>query len=173
MQDNRLMKSLSSALILSLTFAGFFPVVAEGEFEKVNRTESISQGEIYMNQAKEYFADGLYGACIEKVKDFQLLFRDHPSMLKSYKLLSDAYRKIDRIDRAIDAEMRLYKSSPITEEGLSGYLSAARYMARTGKIKDARKVFEDIKAQVYSVKLAQEADLELRLIQITEEESGQ
>ncbi|MBE7412928.1 MAG: hypothetical protein L6Q54_07265 [Leptospiraceae bacterium] len=147
--------------LLILTFS----IYSEEEgFIPVNIKEKIFQGEISLKQANEFLGDRKYFSCIEKIKEFQILYHDHPSFLKSYKILSLAYKKIQKWDLVAETEMNLFNESPETEEGMNAYLNVAKAFVRIGKIEEAKKIFEEIISKENTSKLKKEAELELNLL---------
>ncbi|MCB1179574.1 MAG: hypothetical protein KDK36_18490 [Leptospiraceae bacterium] len=133
---------------------------------EVFKDQRISQGEIVYSQAVDYFKERMYKSCIEKSLDFLVLYPKHNLQLPVLKLLSEAYYKDEQLDRSIRTDIKIYKEYPTTEDGLESYLEAARKLLKTGRRKDAKSVLEEIKGQMYSYKVAKEAEIELNQLKI-------
>ncbi|MCC6275069.1 MAG: hypothetical protein IT569_04370 [Leptospiraceae bacterium] len=149
-------------LCLFILSTGIFP--GEEGFIPVSKKEKITQGEIALKTASEYLGDRKYLSCIEKIKEFQILFHDHPSFSKSHRLLSNAYEKAQKWDKVAETEMNLYRENPETEEGLAAYLNAGKAYVRIGKSGEAKKIFESLMIKENTSKLAKEAELELKMM---------
>ncbi|MCB1158648.1 MAG: hypothetical protein H7A25_06775 [Leptospiraceae bacterium] len=126
------------------------------------------QGVYSFNKANEYYKDGLFDACIEELKVYSQLYPKHPSQLEALQLLSQAYVKNDDLQKAIEVDLKIFKDNSTTESGLSAYLEAARKSITIGNTKKGREILEYVKNQMFSSKLAKDADIELRQLDILE-----
>ena len=133
-------------------------------FIPVNKKEKIQQGEISLKTASEYLEDRKYYLCIDKIKEFQILFHDHPSYSKSHRILSSAFEKISRWDKVAQTELNLYKEKPETEEGLTAFLNAGKAYIRIGKTNEAKRIFEFLISRENTLKITKDAELELKLL---------
>ncbi len=118
--------------------------------------------------AEEYFNNGFYSASIKKITELLYLFPKHPLELKSLQLLSQAFKKNDQLAESIDVDLEIYRKYSTTEDGLIAYLDAGKKIAKVGDIEKAKKILEEIKLQVYSSKLAKDAEIELEQLEILE-----
>ncbi|HNI25779.1 MAG TPA: hypothetical protein PLJ29_05430, partial [Leptospiraceae bacterium] len=96
----------------------------------------------------------------------QILFPGHPWTVKAQKLLSQAYEKNEQWDKSVQVDLKIHKENSSLEEGLSSYLDAAKKMAKMGKTAKAVEILEYLKAQMYSNKLAKDAEIELDQMRI-------
>lgn len=155
--------------ILLILLMSFSLNVAAAEKEsptEVFKAQRISQGEIFFDQATQYYQDKMYETCIEKLLDFQILFPGHPWTVKAQKLLSQAYEKNEQWDKSVQVDLKIHKENSSLEEGLSSYLDAAKKMAKMGKTARAAEILEYLKTQMYSNKLAKDAEIELDQMRI-------
>lgn len=137
------------------------------------RQQRQSQGEMHFSKASELFKDGNYKACIDKINEFLFLFPGHPATLKSLKLLSISYKKKDMLDDSIRTDLLIYRENPTTEDGLTSYLDAGKKMLMAGRLKEGKKILENVKNQLYSSKIAKDAEIELMQNLILEEDGFQ
>ncbi|HRG45533.1 MAG: hypothetical protein KBF99_09315 [Leptospiraceae bacterium] len=128
---------------------------------------------MYFLKASEQFKDGNYKSCIDKINEFLFLFPGHSATLKSLKLLSIAYKKKDMLDDSIKVDLLIYRENPTTEDGLTSYLDAGKKMLMVGRSKDGKKILENVRNQLYSSKIAKDAEIELKQNQILEEDGFQ
>lgn len=165
------MKFYKFIIIICLFFA-YSIISQEKEPESIPEIHSIErnkQGEVYLSKAFEYYKDGNYKACIERILEFNYLFLKHSSYLKSMQLLSRAYKKDDQIMKSIQTDIQIYRDFPVTEDGLNSYLNAGRKLVLTGQREEAKKVFEELKKQLFSYKISKEAEIELNQLELTNE----
>lgn len=148
----------------------FGQAVTENETFKKQRQV---QGDLYISKSSEFYKDGQYKACIEKLNEFLFLFPGHPSILKALKLLSASYKKNDQLEESIQTDLLIYRENPTTEDGLVSYLEAGKKMLLVGKTKDGKKILEHVKNQLYSSKIAKDAEIELKQNSILEEDGFQ
>jgi tetratricopeptide (TPR) repeat protein len=132
----------------------------------VYKEQRILQGELYISSAEEYYTDRLYPACIEKLSEFLFLYPNHPNQYKGLKLLSQAYLKNDQIEKSIEIDLKIYREFPTSETGLISYLDAGKKLILTGRIEEGKKILEEIKTQLYSYKIAKDAEIELRQMEV-------
>lgn len=134
----------------------------------VLKEQNLRQGRIRYKVAEEYFNDGFYSASIKKITELLYLFPKHPMELKSLQLLSKAFKKNDQLVESIHVDMEIYRKYSTTEDGLNAYLDAGRKTVKIGDIEKAKKILNEIKHQVYSSKLAKDAEIELEQLEILE-----
>ena len=159
--------------MLLLTSQFVIAQTSSDNYTETFRLQRQNQGEMYFTKANELFKDGNYKACIDKINDFLFLFPGHPATLKSLKLLSNSYKKRDQLDESIKTDLLIYREYPTTEDGLTSYLEAGKKMLMVGRLKDGKKILENVKNQLYSSKIAKDAEIELRQNLILEEEGFQ
>ncbi len=166
---------LNQFVFLFLLIAAQFIFAQNGSdnYTETFRLQRQNQGEMYFSKASEFFKDGNFKACIDKINEFLFLFPGHPATLKSLKLLSNAYKKKDLLDDSIRTDLLIYREYPTTEDGLTSYLEAGKKMLMAGRVKDGKKILENVKNQLYSSKIAKDAEIELRQNMILEEEGFQ
>jgi TolA-binding protein len=140
---------------------------AEG-YVKVFGKQRYIQGLFSYQRSLTYFKDGLYEPCVEELKIFTQLYPDHPETINALKLLSHTYIKMDDLEKSIQVDYRIYKENPTTEAGLSSYLEAAKKHISIGNPAEGKVILEKVKGQMFSSKLAKDADIELRQLQILE-----
>ncbi len=133
---------------------------------EVFKEQRASQGEIIFAQAQDYFKQKLYKSCIEKTQDFLILYPKHTSRLAVLKLLSEAYYKDEQLEKSIQTDYKIYKDYPTVEEGLISYFEAARKLLKTGRKEEAVDILEKLRTQMYSYKLAKDAEIELNQLKI-------
>ncbi len=131
------------------------------------------QGNLFLSKSTEFYRDGNYKACIEKLNEFLFLFPGHPATLKALKLLSASLKKNDQIEESIKTDLLVYRENPTTEDGLISYLEAGKKMLIVGKTKEGKKILEHVKNQLYSSKIAKDAEIELKQNSILEEDGFQ
>ena len=161
-KDNTIMRKL----ILCLLFLSTEYYAMDEGYLSTNVNEKNNHGEMNLKQAMEYLEDRKYFSCIEKLNEFQILYPNHPSMMKSLQILSTAYKKLQKWDKVVEIELKLYKDYPETEEGLIAYLNAGKAYIRIGKEIQAKKIFEYIISKENTSKISKEAELELQLINL-------
>jgi hypothetical protein len=137
------------------------------------KQQRLSQGELHLSKAAEFYKDGQFKNCIDKINDFLFLFPGHPSTLRALKLLSLAYKKNDQIEESIRTDILIYRENPTTEDGLVSYLDAGKKLLIVGKLKEGKKILEIVKNQLYSSKIAKDAEIELKQNAILEEDGFQ
>lgn len=142
----------------------------ESDFVPVFKEQRISQGEKHFEIAMDLFKDKKYKESIVRLNDFLFLFPGHPSTLKSLKLLSLSQKKSNQYYDSIKTDILTYKEFPTTEDGISSYLDAGKKLFYIGRNKEAKDILEIVKNQMYSSKIAKEAEIELKQHQILEEE---
>jgi hypothetical protein len=150
-----------------------FAQLNSDNYTEIFKTQRQSQGEMYFLKASEQFKDGNYKSCIDKINEFLFLFPGHSATLKSLKLLSIAYKKKDMLDDSIKVDLLIYRENPTTEDGLTSYLDAGKKMLMVGRSKDGKKILENVRNQLYSSKIAKDAEIELKQNQILEEDGFQ
>jgi TolA-binding protein len=132
-----------------------------------------NQGEIHFSKAYDFFKGGQYKACIDKINEFLFLFPGHPATLRSLKLLSLSFKKNDQLEDSIETDLIIYRENPTTEEGLISYLEAGKKLLVVGKLEEGKKILENVKNQLYSSKVAKDAEIELKQNTILEENGFQ
>ncbi len=135
------------------------------------KEQRLAQGEKHYEIAVELIKDKKYKECIDRLNDFLFMFPGHPSTLKSLKLLSLAQKKSLSFRDSVQTDYLIYRENPTTEDGISSYLDAGKKLFFIGKIREGKSVLETVKNQMYSSKLAKEAEIELKQNQILEEDS--
>ncbi len=140
---------------------------AEG-YIKVFGKQRYIQGLFSYQRSLTYFKDGLYEACVEELKIYTQLYPEHPETINALKLLSNTYIKMDDLEKSIQVDYRIYKENPTTEAGLSSYLEAGKKNISIGNSSEGKVILEKVKGQMFSSKLAKDADIELRQLQILE-----
>jgi hypothetical protein len=138
---------------------------------EVFKSQRMQQGEIFFEQSQKYFDEKMYKSCIEKSLDFLILFPKHPLKLANLKLLSEAYLMNDQWEKSIQVDLKIHREFPTIEDGISSYLQAARKMIRIGRRAEATRILERIKSEMFSYKLAKEAEIELNQLKILYETS--
>ncbi|MCX7998399.1 MAG: hypothetical protein N3A69_05530 [Leptospiraceae bacterium] len=136
--------------------------------KEVFKSQRIEQGNLVFEQAKKYFDEKLFKSCIEKALDFQILFPKHPLKLQNLKLLSQAYLMDEQWEKSIQTDLKIYQEFPTIEEGILSYMEAARKLIRLGKIEEGKQILEKIRIQMYSQKVAKDAEIELNQLKILE-----
>ncbi len=136
--------------------------------KEVFKSQRIEQGNLFYEQAKKYFDEKMYKSCIEKALDFQILFPKHPFKLQNLKLLSQAYLMDEQWEKSIQTDFKIYKEFPTIEDGIVSYFEAAKKLIKLGKIKEGKHILEKIKSEMYSYKVAKDAEIELNQLQILE-----
>ncbi|MDX1959454.1 MAG: hypothetical protein SFU98_12825 [Leptospiraceae bacterium] len=155
-------------LILILMNIGLFAETDSKSPIEVFKAERIPQGDIFLSQAKNYYADKEYHQAIEKLIDFIILYPNHPEKLKAQKLLSLAYQFNDEWEKSVEVDMKIFRENPTVENGLSSYLDAARKLVKMGRETKAKSILESLTKQMYSNKIAKEAEIELVQMKILE-----
>lgn len=152
-----------------------YPIFAQAStgFTETFKQQRLSQGELQYSKAVELFKDGHYRACIDKINEFLFLFPGHPATLKSLKLLSLSYQKNDQFEDSIQTDLFIYRENPTTEDGIVSYLDAGKKLLFVGKVEMGKKILEEIKNQLYSSKIAKDAEIELKQNEILEENGFQ
>lgn len=135
---------------------------------EVFKSQRVEQGNLIFEQAKKYFDEKMFKSCIEKALDFQILFPSHPLKLSNLKLLSQAYLRDEQWEKSIQTDLKIYREFPTIEDGISSYLEAARKLIRIGNTEEGKQILEKIRTQMYSQKLAKEAEIELNQLKILE-----
>jgi TolA-binding protein len=143
----------------------------EANYKAVFSEQRLAQGEKHIEIALESFKDKRYQDSISRLNDFLFLFPGHPSSLKALKLLSQSYKKNDELESSIQTDLKIYRENPTIEDGISSYLDAGRKLLLSGRHKEGKKILEHVKTQMYSTKLAKEAEIELNQYRILEEEN--
>jgi hypothetical protein len=138
---------------------------------EVFKKQRILQGEMHFSKAQEYFQNRNFKASSEKVLDFLLIYPDHPQTLSSLKLLSDSYFMDDQLEKSIQVDLKIYRENPMIEEGLISYFQAAKKFVKIGRKEDAIDMFLFIARQMYSKKIAKDAEIELEQIKILDVEN--
>lgn len=138
---------------------------------EVFKKQRILQGEMHFYKAQEYFQNRNFKASSEKVLDFLLIYPDHPQTLSSLKLLSDSYFMDDQLEKSIQVDLKIYRENPMIEEGLISYFQAAKKYVKLGRKEDAVDMFLFISRQMYSKKIAKDAEIELEQIKILDIEN--
>lgn len=139
--------------------------------KEVFKVQRIEQGNLFYEQAKKYFEEKLYKSCIEKALDFQILFPKHPLKLQNLKLLSQAYLMDEQWEKSIQVDLKIYREFPTIEEGIVSYLDAAKKLIKLGYIEEGKQILEKIKTEMYSYKVAKDAEIELNQLKILEMKS--
>ena len=67
----------------------------------------------------------------------------------------------------------VYRENPTTEDGLVSYLEAGKKMLLIGKSKEGKRILDTVKNQLYSSKIAKDAEIELKQNAILEEDGFQ
>jgi hypothetical protein len=167
------MRTIIIILLLSssLMGVGVVVVVEQENPIEVFKKQRVTQGDIFFSQAQNFFNDKLYTSCIEKILDYLVLFPSHPSTVKAQKLLSSAYQFNDQWGKSIEVDLKIYRENPTIEDGLTSYLDAARKLSRIGQISKAKPMLENLKTQMFSVKVAKDAEIELNQWKILEMEA--
>lgn len=155
-------------IVLITILSGLLASEDKSSMKEVFKENRISQGNLYFEQASKYFSEKNYKACIEKNRDFLLLYPNHQSRMKVMKLLSEAYWEDDQSLKSIETDIEIYRNYPTIEEGLNSYLNAARKYIKMGRVKKGKKILETIQNQMYSKKLAKDAEIEIEQIKILE-----
>ncbi len=138
---------------------------------EVFKKQRILQGEMHFLKAQEYYQNRNFKASSEKVLDFLLIYPDHPQTLSSLKLLSDSYFMDDQLEKSIQVDLKIYRENPMIEEGLISYFQAAKKYVKLGRKEDAVDMFLFITRQMYSKKIAKDAEIELEQIKILDVEN--
>jgi len=144
---------------------------AEGEPsspKEIFKLQRIPQGEILLTQANAFYEDKNYHAAIEKLIDFLILYPSHSSRTKAMKLLSQSYQFNDEWEKSVEIDMKIYRENPSIEDGLTSYLEAAKKLCKMGRENKAKTILEKLKTQMYSNKVAKEAEIELVQLEILE-----
>ncbi len=159
-----------SKFFFTLIFFTLILISGEADFVPVFKEQRTSQGEKHYEIAMDLYKDKKYKDVISRINDFLFLFPGHPSTLKSLKLLSLAQKKSNLYYDSIKTDSFTYREFPTTEDGIASYLDAGKKLFFIGRNKEAKDVLEIVKTQMYSSKLAKEAEIELKQHQILEEE---
>ena len=77
------------------------------------------------------------------------------------------------LDDSIRTDLLIYRENPTTEDGLTFYLDAGKKMLVVGRLKEGKKILENVKNQLYSSKIAKDAEIELKQNTILEEDGFQ
>ena len=161
-------------IILLMAFTqGFLAETGADSYKETFKQQRSTQGELNFSKASEHYKSGQYKACIDKLNEFLFLFPNHPATLKSLQLLSQAYQKNDQIDASIQTDLLVYRENPTTEDGLVSYLEAGKKMLLIGKSKEGKRILDTVKNQLYSSKIAKDAEIELKQNAILEEDGFQ
>jgi hypothetical protein len=155
-----------------LVFLGFSLLGADKPEENPTETfkaQRVLQGEIFFQQSQKYFSEKMYKSCIEKSLDFQILFPKHPLKLANLKLLSECYLMNDQWEKSIQADLKLYREFPTIEDGVVSYFEAAKKLIRIGKRTEGIRILEKIKTEMFSYKVAKDAEIELIQLKILDE----
>ncbi|MCX7999652.1 MAG: hypothetical protein N3A69_11995 [Leptospiraceae bacterium] len=158
-------------IIYLMSFFFFSSFAAENIQEsprEVFKSQRIEQGNLIFEQAKKYFDEKMFKSCIEKALDFQILFPKHPLKLSNLKLLSQAYLMDEQWEKSIQTDLKIYREFSTIEDGINSYLEAARKLIRIGNTEEGKQILEKIKTQMYSQKLAKDAEIELNQLKILE-----
>lgn len=166
-------KLFRASIILFFAVTILYAQTTNDNYVEAFREQRLKQGDIFLSKATDFYKDGNYKACIDKLNEFLFLFPGHPSTLKSLKLLSLSYKKRDQIEESIRTDLLIYKENPTTEDGLTSYLDAGKKLIMIGKSKDGKNILENIKNQLYSSKIAKDAEIELKQNKILEENGFQ
>jgi len=137
----------------------------------VFKKQRMLQGEMHFAKAQEYFQNRKFKASSEKVLDFLIIYPDHPQSLGALKLLSEAYFMDDQIEKSIQVDLKIYRENPMIEEGLISYFQAAKKYVKLGKKDDAIGMYLFIARQMFSRKIAKDAEIELEQIKILDIEN--
>jgi TolA-binding protein len=138
---------------------------------EVFKKQRSQQGELHFSKAQEYFQNRKFKASIEKVLDFLYVYPDHSQTLNAMKLLSESYLMDDQIEKSIQVDLRIHRENPMIEEGLIAYLQVAKKYVKMGKKDEAIDIFGFITKQMYSKKVAKDAEIELEQIKILDSEN--
>lgn len=141
-------------------------------YVSIFKEERRKLGEVYYEKATEFYKDGFYTACIDKINEFLYLFPKHPAVLRSLKLLSLSYYRNDQMEESIKTDLYIYREFPTIEDGLSSYFDAGKKMLAMGKLKEGKRILEVVKSQPFSTKVAKDAEIELKQYSILEEEAS-
>lgn len=141
----------------------------EGYIKAYSRERYI-QGVYSFQKSQELFKDGRFESCIEELKIFTQLYPYHPETIRALQLLSKAYIKTDNVEKSIQVDYRIYKENPTTEEGLVAYLEAGKKNISIGNKVEGKEILEKVKKQMFSSKVAKDADIELRQLSILDGE---
>lgn len=166
-----LLKLQVSSVFLLFVWVSFTLYAVEEKIEtpkEVFKSQRLEQGNLFYEQAKKYFDEKMYKSCIEKSLDFQILFPKHPLKLQNLKLLSQAYLMDEQWERSIQIDLKIYREFPTIEEGILSYFEAARKLIKLGNIQEGKQILQKIKSEMYSSKLAKDAEIELKQLQILE-----
>ncbi|MEM7180629.1 MAG: hypothetical protein AAF518_06940 [Spirochaetota bacterium] len=136
------------------------------DYIKVFGRNRYEQGVTSYKKSYEYFLDGFYDTCIEELNIFVQLYPRHPYLIKALTLLSKVYRQNNELEKSIRIDLKVYRESPTTEDGLNSYLQAGKKSISVGEYSRGRKILQEVKNQMYSSKLAKDADIELRQLRI-------
>ena len=153
-------------LFLSIVFvAAFYPVLSDN-FQEQKKQNYIMHGTSLFRKARDSFNKNYLKNTVTTIREFLLLYPDHPDRMEAMKLLSQSYKKAGLYARAIKIDTEIYLENPATEDGIRSYLSAAKSYFKIGETGKARYILESIKGQDYISSLAEDADLELKIMNI-------
>ena len=162
---------LPKAILLIFISLSIYSADSKESPIEVFQKQRIRQGELTYSKSQEYFQTKKYKACIEKILEFLIIYPDHPLVLSSQKLLSEAYMMDDQIEKSIQVDLKIHRENSMLEEGLISYLFAGRKYVKMGKKDEAIDIFNFIIKQMYSKKLAKDAEIELEQIKILDMEN--
>lgn len=164
------LRSILFGFLFSLIFGSFSSLFAlEDTIGKVFQAEQEKQGEILWKKAEDSFVDRKYERCVQELKLFLTLTFRHPKEMEARKLLSQSYLKLRDTRSLAKNELQIYKDFPHTEAGLSSYLESAKALVKMGMEEEAQAIFLDITKNHYSSRIVQEAELEMKQLQILKE----
>jgi len=160
--DNESMGKLGVYFFLAsvLIFSNF--LFAETGVEAVYKEESIRQGRIQLNRAREFYNDRYYEQCIQILNAFGIVYPSHPDTYEAWNLLSEAYLKLGKYEMSVEVDLNAYLYHPVREEASRAYLRAGRSYAKMGNYEMAKRIFHELRDYKYFPGIAKEADLELR-----------
>ncbi len=141
----------------------------EDKIGKVFQIEQEKQGELLWKKAEDSFVDRKYERCVQELKLFLTQTFRHPREMDARKLLSKAYLKLRDTRALAKNELQIYKDFPHTEAGLASYLESAKALVKMGREEEAQDIFLDITKNHYSSRIVQEAELEMKQLQILKE----
>lgn len=141
-------------------------ISATTDYIQVFGKNRYQQGITSYEKSTQYYLDGHYDTCIEELNIFAQLYPRHPYLIKALSLLSKVYQKNNELEKSIHIDMKIYRETPTTEDGLIAYLNAGKKSVSVGKFQKGRKILETVKNQMYSSKLAKDAEIEIRQLQI-------
>ena len=151
--------------LLFLLLFPLLPLFPES-FSSFQQQNYTLHGNSLYRKAKDQCQKEYYQKCAGILREFILVYSEHPEKNAAMELLSQVYKKNGMYSKSIGIDTGIYLENPGTEAGLKAYFQAAMSYIKIGEMVEARYILEKIQAQDISRNLADQAALELKVLKI-------